>query len=95
MSLGDYNAILSNSGKRGGLPSVNSSSRGFRGLMNNQSLIDLGFSGNAFNLSNKIHAFAIVKDWLDRVIVYADRALFPRALVRHFPILHQTMSLLS
>jgi hypothetical protein len=37
MSLGDYNAILSNSGKRGGLPSVNSSSRGFRGLMNNQS----------------------------------------------------------
>lgn len=49
--VGDFNAILANSLKRGGRPFASSSNDGFRLMVNTNGLIDFGVCWKSLNIS--------------------------------------------
>jgi hypothetical protein len=88
IGLGDYNYLLSNADKKGGLSFASSSSSSMRKRVDALGLIDMGFIGNQYTWTNKRPAKANVKEMLDRALANTDwRILFPNAKVKHFPII--------
>jgi hypothetical protein len=86
LCMGDFNEILLQVDKKGGRPFSTSSSNGFNSLVNQQGLIDLGFSGNPYTWTNKRQNFANIKERLDRAFSNSEwRSTFPKASVYHFP----------
>uniref|UniRef100_A0A2N9HP69 Uncharacterized protein n=1 Tax=Fagus sylvatica TaxID=28930 RepID=A0A2N9HP69_FAGSY len=86
LCFGDFNEVLNQVDKRGGRPLTSSSTNGFNSLINQQGLVDLGFSGNPYTWTNKRHNFANIKERLDRAFSNTEwRTTFPRASVHHFP----------
>jgi hypothetical protein len=85
-SIGDFNSILYQGEKKGGRHITSSSNRGLLGVVQDQGLIDLNFSGLAFTWSNKRSGAVNIKEKLDRALANTRWCeLFPRALVKHFP----------
>ncbi|KAK3006808.1 hypothetical protein RJ639_015769 [Escallonia herrerae] len=84
--FGDFNAISNQMEKKGGRPVHSSSSGSINGFIDNNQLVDLGFSGNPFTWSNNRPLAANIKERLDKA--YANiqwRSLFPDASVLHLP----------
>jgi exonuclease III len=78
LCLGDFNMILDQSEKSGGLPFACSSRDFFRDFMNTQGMVDLGFSGNPFTSSNHRDGRHRIKQRLDRGIASTSWfSLFP------------------
>jgi hypothetical protein len=69
---GDFNFIVSGGDKKGGGGFVASSSRGLGNLLNQNDMIDLGFSENPFT-------------WCNRRTGLANINLFTRATIFHHP----------
>jgi hypothetical protein len=85
-SIGDFNSILYQGEKKRGRHITSSSNRGLLGVVQDQGLIDLNFSGLAFTWSNKRSGAVNIKEKLDRALANTRWCeLFPRALVKHFP----------
>jgi hypothetical protein len=88
IGLGDYNYLLSNADKKGGVFFASSSSSSMRNRVDALGLIDMGFIGNLYTWTNKRPAKANVKERLDRALANTDwRIFFPNAKVKHFPII--------
>jgi hypothetical protein len=86
LCMGDFNEVLLQVDKKGGRPFSSSSSNGFNALVNQQGLVDLGFSGNPYTWTNKRLNFANIKERLDRAFSNTEwRSTFPKASVYHFP----------
>jgi len=66
LCIGDFNMILDQSEKVGGLPFACSSQDFFRDFMNTHGMVDLGFSGNRFTWSNHRDVCHCIKQRLDR-----------------------------
>ncbi|KAK2999101.1 hypothetical protein RJ639_024133 [Escallonia herrerae] len=84
--IGKFNAVANQIEKKGGRPVANPSSGGICEFINQQHMIDLGFSGNPFTWSNNRPLSANIKERLDKA--YANTAwctLFPDASVTHLP----------
>ncbi|XP_012857002.1 PREDICTED: uncharacterized protein LOC105976270 [Erythranthe guttata] len=81
---GDYNEILSNNEKEGGLSRLPAQIEAFREALDDCGLTDLEFEGPRFTWSNNRDHPYTVRCRLDRVCASADWLLkFPRALVHH------------
>jgi hypothetical protein len=86
LCIGDFNMILSQSDKQGDRPYASSSPNAFHGFLNSCGMIDLGFSGNPFTLSNKRRDHNLIKERLDRGISTSHWVhLFPHYSVQHLP----------
>jgi hypothetical protein len=86
LCIGDFNMILSQSDKQGGLPYASSSSNAFHGWLDSCGMIDLGFSGNPYTWSNKRQGHHLIKERLDRGIANSLWVhLFPHYSVQHLP----------
>ncbi|KAK3037266.1 hypothetical protein RJ639_029678 [Escallonia herrerae] len=82
--IGDFNAISNQSEKQGGRPVQNSSPGGLNGFINNNFLLDLGFSGNPFTWTNNRPLSANIKERLDKAYANSQwRFLFPDAAIIH------------
>jgi len=66
LCIGDFNMILDQTDKFGGLPYATSFRDFFRSFMNTCGMIDLGFSGNPFTWSNHQDGSHLIKQRLDR-----------------------------
>lgn len=64
--IGEFNAVLSSTNKLGGNAVASSSRGGFRRLINENGLIDLGFEGHAFTWNNRRGGLANIQERLDR-----------------------------
>lgn len=81
---GDFNEILSNEEKAGGVPRSDSLIEMFRLALMECSLTDLGFVGQKFTWSNNRSAPDTVRCRLDRVCANSSwSALFPDSYVVH------------
>lgn len=86
MCLGDFNSVISQQDKSGGIPVHPSSSVGLGPFLLSQGMIDLGFHGPPFTWSNKRHGQALIRERLDWGVANgAWRLLFPRATIKHCP----------
>ncbi|KAG8375096.1 hypothetical protein BUALT_Bualt10G0064800 [Buddleja alternifolia] len=84
--IGDFNAIVSQSEKKGGRSFASSSSNPFLNDLNNLNLLDLGFTGNPFTWSNRRGGDANIQLRLDRAVANPDWSLlYPYAIVHHLP----------
>lgn len=84
--IGDFNSVLSQAEKRGGIPFASSSNNSFSNELNNLGLIDLGFNGYPFTWSNKQTDLANIQERLDRGVGNSDwLSLFPHASILHLP----------
>lgn len=97
--MGDFNVVLNSEDKAGGNPVTSSSSGGFRGLINDSGLIDIGFDGNAYTWNNRRGGAANIQERLDRGFANAQWKLrFSNASISHLmalfsyhrPLLFQT-----
>lgn len=89
MIIGDFNCVLEQVDKKGGKVVSSSSSGGFRGMVDSNGLIDMGFSGYAFTWNNKRVGQCNIQDRLDRCFANGDwRYMYPTACVSHFTALH-------
>lgn len=87
--IGDFNAILHHSEKQGGSYSMNQASRGFRRMVNDAGLIDLGYKGPAYTWSNCRGGGDLILERLDRVLATIEwTGMFPKAEVLHLPRLN-------
>ncbi|XP_075642272.1 uncharacterized protein LOC142613671 [Castanea sativa] len=66
--VGDFNAILHSSEKQSKFPSPLKHMDEFRRLLDDYSLVDLGFVGNPFTWNNKRSEFENTKERLERVV---------------------------
>lgn len=74
--------------QKGGRPRTRSASSGHERLMNSLGLVDLGLTGNQFTWKNRRERRAHVKERPDRGVANVTwRETFPRATVKHLPIL--------
>ena len=85
--LGDFNDMISDDEKLGGLPVNRTRISAFRNYMDNCGLMDLGFHGPSFTWTNKSPCWqTIIKERLDRGLGNAEWAtLFPSAEIHHLP----------
>ena len=79
--LGDFNDMISDEEKLGGLPVNRTRMSAFRNCMDNCGLIDLGFHGPRYTWTNKSPCWhTTIREWLDRGLGNAEWAtLFPTA----------------
>jgi hypothetical protein len=86
MLIGDFNAILSSAEKKGGRLFGSSSHSLFGNFVQENGLVDLGFSGNPFTWNNKRHGRYNIKERLDRGLSkHLWVLLFPNSLLSHLP----------
>lgn len=84
MVIGDFNAVLSSEDKVGGKLVASSSYGGFKKMINDNGLIDLGFEGYAFTWNNRRGGLANIQERLDRGFSNDKWKLqFPNASVTH------------
>ena len=85
--LGDFNDMILEDEKSGGLPVNKTRMAAFRNCLDKCGLIDLGFHGPRFMWTNKSPMWqTIIKEWLDRGLGNADwTLLFPTAEIHHLP----------
>jgi hypothetical protein len=84
--LGDFNSILSSSEKCGGRAFGSSAHGDFADFVHSNALIDLGFVGNKFTLSNHRWGRDNIKERLDRGLANQNWVLqFPNSLINHLP----------
>ena len=85
--LGDFNDMISEEEKLGGLPVNRTHIAAFRNCLDKCGLIDLGFHGPRFTWTNKSPVWqSTIKERLDRGLGNADRTLlFPTAEIHHLP----------
>ncbi|KAL3622592.1 hypothetical protein CASFOL_034003 [Castilleja foliolosa] len=82
--IGDFNAILDQKEKKGGLPFSSSSRYSLSNELNDLGLIDLGFSGFPFTWSNKRSGVHNIQQRLDRAVGNNEWLdLFPRCSINH------------
>lgn len=87
--LGDFNMVLTSADKMGGDPIASSSRNGFRRLLDDHSLIDLGFDGFAFTWNNRRSGAANIQERLDRAFTNDTwRIHHPNATITHLPALY-------
>jgi hypothetical protein len=80
--LRDFNEIVDNSEKVGGIPRIERQMEGFRKVIRDYNLGDLGFKGCKFTWSNKRESGTFVKERLDRGLASPEWcALFPNAVI--------------
>lgn len=81
---GDVNDVMQQCDKFGGRPVAQSSNDRFRGMVDRNGLIDLGYIGSAYTWNNKRHGKANIRERLDPGFANGLwRALFPFAVVSH------------
>ena len=85
--LGDFNEMISEDEKMGGLPLNRNRIFAFRNCMDKCGLMDLGFQGPRFTWTNKSPVWQCnIKERLDRGLGNAKwKILFPAAEVHHLP----------
>ena len=85
--LGDFNDMIFEEEKLGGLPVNRTRIAAFRNCLDKCGLIDLGFYGPRFTWTNKSLVWqSIIKERLDRRLGNADwTLLFPSAKIHHLP----------
>ena len=85
--LGDFNEMISNDEKLGGLLVNRTRISTFRNCMDNCGLMDLGFHGPRFTWTNKSPCWqTTIKERLDRGLGNAEWAtLFPSMEIHHLP----------
>ena len=85
--LGDYNDMISEEEKLGGLPVNRTRITAFRNCLDKCELIDLGFHGPRFTWTYKIPAWqSTIKERLDRGLGNVEwTLLFPSAEIHHLP----------
>ncbi|KAB1225193.1 hypothetical protein CJ030_MR1G016593 [Morella rubra] len=66
--IGDFNDLIRSNEKKGGRPTLGSSSRGLQHFMQSMGLVDLGFLGSRFTWCNKRPGLANIRERLDRGI---------------------------
>jgi hypothetical protein len=93
--IGDFNAILSSAEKKGGRLFGSSSHSLFGNFVQDNGLVDLGFSGNPFTWNNKRHSRFNIKERLDRGLFnHSWVLLFPNSHLSHLPALESDHNLL-
>jgi len=86
LCIGDFNMILGQSEKSGGLPDACSSRDFFHDFLNVFGMIDLGFFGNPYTWSNHRDSCHQIKQRLDRGVASPSWfSLFPSFALRHLP----------
>jgi len=86
LCIGDFNMILDQTDKSGGLPYATSSRDFFRSFMNTCGMIDLRFSGNPFTWSNHQEGSHLIKQRLDTGVASPQWfELFPSDSICHLP----------
>lgn len=86
--IGDFNALLEQKDKLGGRPFAQSSNGGFKKLIDDSGLIDLGYKGAPFTWNNKRAGHSNIQERLDRGLINGDwRAAFPNAFLTHLTAL--------
>lgn len=82
--LGDFNQVLHNSEKRGGIPTLAMRMQAFREVILAYDLIDLGFSGPRFTWTNMRKGLANVQERLDKALCnHGWLHMFASARVSH------------
>ncbi|KAK3222021.1 hypothetical protein Dsin_009046 [Dipteronia sinensis] len=89
LCIGDFNEILSDDDKTGGLPRNRKLVEDFLEVLDYCSLKDMGFRGPSFTWCNKCDGSNSVQERLDRGFYCIDwRQLFPRASITHLEYWH-------
>lgn len=84
LCMGDFNCLLADWEKQGGLPVASSFLNPLQNLINSHGLIDLGFHGSPFTWSNNRHGLANIRERLNRGLANCQwRSLFPRVMITH------------
>lgn len=87
--IGDFNTLLEQKDKLGGRKVAQSSTCGFRKLIDQGGLIDMGFKGATYTWSNKRSGKVSIQERLDKgMINSAWRMMFPNPYVSHLTALH-------
>lgn len=87
--LGDFNMVLTSADKIGGNPVASSSRHGFRRLIDDHCIIDLGFEGSAYTWNNRRIGDANIQERLDRAFANGSwRTRYPNATITHLPASH-------
>ncbi|KAL2902060.1 hypothetical protein RDABS01_027142 [Bienertia sinuspersici] len=85
--FGDFNEIINEREKEGGVPRSERCMDGFRELIDDCSLHDLGYQGSCFTWQRGVTMETLIRERLDRFLACEDWCnLFPTREVRHFPI---------
>lgn len=86
---GDFNVVLAQVDKMGGKPVASSSRGGFRGMVDQNGLIDLGYRGYAYTWSNRRAGKENIQERLDWGFANEDwKLLYPNARIDHLVALH-------
>jgi hypothetical protein len=72
LCIGDFNHVLDQSEKLGGLPVASSSYCPFKHFIDHHGLVDLGFVGNPFTWCNNRKGLDTIKERLDRGLAFID-----------------------
>ncbi|XP_072073883.1 uncharacterized protein [Arachis hypogaea] len=84
MVFGDFNQVLEQKEKKGGLPVTFTQIRGFQEALQLNQLLDLGFVGHSFTWKNNQPSDFNVQERLDRVVATIDwQEAFSEAVVQH------------
>jgi exonuclease III len=84
MCFGDFNCVVSESEKQGGIRGSPSTPTFLKDLLFDLEAIDLGYSGNQFTWWNKRWGKRAIRERLDRAISNPSwRLAFPKAIVLH------------
>ncbi|KAK3218312.1 hypothetical protein Dsin_012282 [Dipteronia sinensis] len=87
LCVGDFNEILCNSEKEGGLERSHLLLDNFRKALNYCGLEDLGFLGPQFTWSNRRNDNQLIQEWLDRgVSTFNWNQMFPFSSVKHLDL---------
>ncbi|XLR25102.1 hypothetical protein S83_053002 [Arachis hypogaea] len=82
--FGDFNQILEQKEKTGGLPVTYSQMKGFQEVLQMNQLLDLGFVGHSFTWTNNQPGEMNIQERLDRAVATIDwKEAFPETIVRH------------
>jgi exonuclease III len=88
LCIGDFNMILSQQDKMGGLLYASSSTDYFHEFVNSFGLVDLGFTGNPFTWSNHRDGRHLIRQRLDCGMASSQWVhLFPSTSILHLPAL--------
>ena len=84
MCFGDFNCVVSESEKQGGVRGSPSTPTFLKDLLFDLEAVDLGYSGNQFTWWNKRWGKGAIRERLDRAISNPSwRLAFPKAIVLH------------
>jgi hypothetical protein len=87
LCIGDFNMILSQQDKMGGLPYASSSMDFFHDFVNTNGMVDLGFIGTPFTWSNHRDGHNLIRQRLDRGLASSQWVhLFPSFSILHLPV---------